>query len=723
MPGDGDVVEAIYRDIRDGRDVARSPFPGFEKPEFRTAPERREPVHDYGRVDMDGPTREKIAALKKAVAGIESRVVDEADFSREEKKYRVDYAASLNPRQLAAVTATEGPVLVIAGAGSGKTRTITYRVGYLLENGVPPQSILLLTFTRKAASEMITRTAKLLGDQSALRITGGTFHSFSNLVLRRYSNLLGLRPNFTIIDTADSEDVVDFIRHQLKMAKRETAFPRKERVYEIISKARNSRMTIGEVIMKYYSGLADYVKDLELIAGVYGRYKLAKSVLDYDDLMDFLCLALRENERFRDALSSAYEYVMVDEYQDTNLVQKEIVDLIAAKRRNVMVVGDDSQSIYSFRGANYENILRFPETYPDCRVVKLEENYRSGRGILDFINCVSSMAGVGYRKNLFTRRDASLKPKFARFFGQQEEAEYIVGRIVELREMNVPLSQIAVVYRASYHGNYIQAELMKRGIPYVVVGGIKFVERRQVKDVLAYLRIALNPYDSICWTRILKLLPGVGPATCDRIIGAVEEQNGLPNFDAFAGKAFYVYLQDLASLIRDIAPDEVTVAAKIERIKRYYAPVLKSIEDDWEVRMQDIDVLANLAKKYGDLEKFLTDFALDPPSNRFQQKNVPMIDESEEDPVTLTTVHSAKGLEWYAVFVCHLLDGLFPSVKALDSFEELEEERRLFYVACSRAKEELHLTMPSYFTSWSGFFTMPSRFLAEADAKTYETQR
>jgi DNA helicase II / ATP-dependent DNA helicase PcrA len=637
------------------------------------------------------------------------------DFS----KFKVNYPNALNPAQLAAVLITEKPVLVIAGAGSGKTRVIVHRVSYLIEKGVDAQSILLLTFTRKASREMLERVEMLLHDKSVGNVTGGTFHSFAAFVLRKYSNMLNLPPNFTIIDASDSEDIIDLIRTELRFNTKDKKFPRKSRIYDIISYSRNKNTTISSIIHEQYSGLQDYIPDIELIFNGYSKYKTLCKILDFDDLMEVLRNGLRDNIRFRENLQNQYQYVMVDEFQDTNIVQKEIVDFISAKHRKIMVVGDDSQSIYAFRGANYENILRFPETYPECFVLKIEENYRSNQKILDFTNSIMDNAKIGYKKKLFTKNQRQSSPVIKRVYGQQEEAEFIVDRIMDLIEQNIPLNEIAVLNRADWHNRYIQAEMSKRGIPYVVVGGFRFNERMHIKDIISYLRITYNPSDAVSWHRVLKYIGGVGNVTAGDVIGDSRNSNDPFSFETFKQRKFYSELLMLGNMLAKASQPEYTLTQKMEIIKDYYSPILKAREDDYFIRMQDVEVLIDLSKKYKDMDRFLSDFALDPPSKRVADQTKPLIDEGEEKgKVTISTVHSAKGLEWYAVFIPHALEGMFPSNRATN-LEDMEEERRLFYVACSRAKEELYITFPRNIYSYDAFFHLPSRFLVEIDKTNY----
>jgi len=668
-------------------------------------------INDYPEVESTEKTDKKIDELKQIISSIENRSSIPAEI-RLDKTYRINYKNELNPAQLEAVTTIAGPVLVIAGAGSGKTRVIVHRVGFMMENGIDPGDILLLTFTRKAASEMLGRVQQLLRDNAAQKVFGGTFHAFSNYILRKYSNLLNIPSNFTIIDEEDSADTIDLIRSELKIEKREKAFPRKNRIQEIISSARNRNLTIRDVIENEFSGLREFVDDIVLINHGYEKYKKICKIFDYDDLMDVLRDSLRDNPVFRRRLQNEYKYIMVDEYQDTNVIQKEIVEYLSGGSRNILVVGDDSQSIYSFRGANYENILRFPQKYPDCKVIKIEENYRSNQKILDFTNEIILNAKIGYKKRLYSKIIYEAVPQVRKFYDQEAEAEFVVDKILEYREKGIALNQIAILVRAFWHARYIEVELNKRSIPYIAVGGLKFNERKHVKDVISYLRIIQNPYDAVAWHRVLKYLPGVGMVTAKRIIEKILTEKGLDN-DSIEKSKFADGLKRLTAMISQAKDNTIPISRKIEFIKEYYTPVLQAREYDYQVRLLDINVLIDLSSKYDSLEKFLTEFALDPPSRNFGTKTVPLIDESEDAPLTVSTIHSAKGLEWYSVIIPHALDGLIPSIRSLNNIEEIEEERRLFYVACSRAKQDLLITMPSYVTTYNAFLSYPSRFLVE----------
>ncbi len=635
---------------------------------------------------------------------------------------RVDYARALNPEQCLAATTVEGPLLVIAGAGTGKTRTLIYRVSYLLESGVSPRHILLLTFTRRAAYEMLGRTAGLLGNDGAAQVQGGTFHAFANLMLRRHAAQLNMPAAFSIIDSADARDIVALIRAERRGRAPGGTFPRKGRIQELISATRARRIELPELLEREYPQWSKYLEELALIARAYHAYKERRGLLDYDDLLECMARGLRETPAFLEQVRAHYRHLLVDEYQDTNLAQREIVDRIAAGSRNLMVVGDDFQGIYSFRGAHHDNILEFPDTYPDCRVVKLERNYRSVQPVLDLANSVVAQAGLGYAKRLRSETRTGPRPRLDAFLTAQEEAGFVVETILDLREKGISLQDMAVLYRAGYHGNHIQAELLRRSVPYVVVGGIKFVERRHVRDLVAFLRVLQNPRDAPAWHRILELLPGVGRVTARRIIERLEPGDKPARLVFKGGGKYLPELRELLRVLEEAGMDGLSVAERFDRAQDFYAPLLCRLEEDWELRLRDLEVLRSLAERYQELERFLSDFALEPPSRSFQDRRAPILEDGEEFFLTLSTIHSAKGLEWRAVWVPHLMDGLFPAARSLQHLEDLEEERRLFYVAVTRAKEQLYLSTPMQ-TPYRGDMALPlpSRFLAELDPETWES--
>lgn len=631
----------------------------------------------------------------------------------------IDYAAALNSRQLQAVTCTSGPLLVIAGAGSGKTRTLIYRLSYLLEAGVTPAHVLLLTFTRRAAAQMLERAQRLRPGSGTHEVMGGTFHSFCAWLLRRLAPLAGMASNFTIIDTVDGGDIIDLICQELKLRTKDKAFPRKGRIQEIISQVRNSQLPLETVLEREHPDLREnYADELALISRAFAAYKLGNQLMDYDDLLEVTRDRLRDSEAFARKARSFFSHVMVDEYQDTNLLQKQITDALAAEHRNLMVVGDDAQSIYGFRGAHFENILRFPETWPDAHLVKLEQNYRSTQPILNLSNAIIASNRLGFPKRLFSERKEGPLPRLSRLYSAEDEAIWIVDQILQ-RHPQIPFVEMAVLYRAGFHSNFLQAELIKRRIPFVVYGGIRFTERRHIKDMVAYLRILLNPLDALAWHRLLQLLPGIGKVSARQILEQLRAHQGSLDPAAFGKKKFTAALTELRDVL-ERAKGIQAPAGQLELIQAHYVPLLQGVESDYLTRLPDLEVLITLADKYEKLDKFLTDFALDPPSQKFLDRAQPTLEEPEEKPLVLSSVHSAKGLEWKLVFVMHLLDGLFPSSRVLKNLPELEEERRLFYVACSRAADELLLSLPAVWSSYQQVFTQPSRFLAELPEQTYE---
>ncbi|MCK3684375.1 ATP-dependent helicase [Maribellus sp. YY47] len=650
----------------------------------------------------------RIEELQAIARSIDSKIVSHK--IDDPTKYKIDYQAELNSQQLSAVLEIDNPLLVIAGAGTGKTRVITYKVSYLIEKGYLPEEILLLTFTKKASKEMLNRVNVLLKGTNPGNVFGGTFHSFANYVLRKYHHFVGLSPNFSIIDAKDAEDIVDLVKTELKISGNgRKAFPSKDTVYDIISKSHNQEKPVDEIIFQYYNTQVEFTLQIVKIEEGFNQYKKAANLLDYDDLIDRLRIGLRDNAEFRQLLQKKFKYILVDEYQDTNIAQNEIVELLTGDRNCVTVVGDDMQSIYGFRGANFENILRFPSRYESCKVIKIEQNYRSNKQILDFTNRIVESAVLGFKKTLFSDRNSPHKPLIKKLYDTEQEAEFIADRIFRLKEEGIPYSEMAVLVRASWHSNIIQIELNKRGIPFVMVGGIKFVEKRHIKDVLAFLKISFNVYDAVSWQRVLKLIPGIGKVTAGQIIQEIHRKKGSIDFSGFSGKKYYKILKQLSGLINSCQQKQDDSASAIDSILDYYKPVLMALVDDYEIRYNDLDILTSLAGKYKSVEQFVSDFTLEPPSDKFQSSLRPQDD--DEKPMTISTIHSAKGLEWHSVFIPFALDGLMPSVKALDSIEELEEERRLFYVACSRPKENLVITMPSYMASRDAFFTIPSRFI------------
>src|SRR6187549_3867568 len=442
------------------------------------------------------------------------------------RKLSIDYAAALNPQQLAAVTAGDGPSLVIAGAGSGKTRTLVYRVAYLIDSGVDPSNILLLTFTRKSAQEMLQRAGELIGVRSE-RVCGGTFHSVANMLLRRYGRAIGLEPGFTILDRSDAEDLIALVRSQLGLNEKDKRFPRKGTIAEIFSKSENTLRTLDDIVIEEFSHFADHVESLSQLQAGYRAAKRQRQLVDYDDLLVLLRQLLLQEMQAREAISRLYRYILVDEYQDTNRLQADVIRNLAASHQNVMVVGDDSQSIYAFRGATFKNIMEFPTLFPGATIYKLEENYRSTQPILNLANCIIEEAAEKYTKHLFTRKLDGPLPTLAEAVGENAQSRFVAQKILELREEGVPLGEVAVLFRSSFHSFDLEIELSRADIPFVKRGGFKFIETAHVKDVLAHLRIVANPRDAVSWHRVLLLLDGLGPRTADDLLGRVTGAGGL----------------------------------------------------------------------------------------------------------------------------------------------------------------------------------------------------
>jgi DNA helicase-2/ATP-dependent DNA helicase PcrA len=635
---------------------------------------------------------------------------------RREQSFRIDYQAELNLAQHEAVITTDGPVLVVAGAGTGKTRTLVYRVARLVEMGIDPASILLLTFTRKAAGEMLRR-ASLLLDGRCDRVSGGTFHSFANIVLRRYAKALGINSNFTILDRSDSEDVISLLRANRGLDKKEKRFPRKQAIAEMYSMAVNKSLPLRQLIEEQYRHLVEHLPELLELHEAYVAYKSERQLLDYDDLLVKLQALLQTSSDTRQRLSWAYRYIMVDEYQDTNALQAEIVRLLASEHDNVMAVGDDAQSIYSFRGANFRNIMDFPTLFPGTRVIALEENYRSTQPILNLTNAIIARARERYTKELFTSKAGSVAPVLVVAESEQYQSRFICQRILELREEGVPLPEIAVLFRSSFHSFDLEIELARHDIPFVKRGGFKFIETAHIKDVLAYLRIQANPRDAVSWHRALLLIQGIGPRASEEIIrwvfagGEVEEGRGAARLESFPRRTFTTDLHALAGLLRRLQETAATPEDAVDEVLEYYEPILKRVHrEDHPKRRKDLEHFATIAARYRSLQSLLTDMALEPPTDSVS--DVLAVD-PEEGLLTLSTIHSAKGLEWHTVFVIWAADGRFPAEYNLHSEEEVEEERRLMYVATTRAKQELYITYPvNIFDRTMGFVMgKPSRFI------------
>jgi DNA helicase-2/ATP-dependent DNA helicase PcrA len=627
-------------------------------------------------------------------------------------KFSIQYKTQLNASQYEAITSTEGPLLVIAGAGSGKTRTLTYRVARLVEAGVPPSSILLLTFTRKAAQQMLERATELL-DSRCGKVAGGTFHSFGNSILRKYASHMGLDPGFAIMDRVDAEAAISILRKEIDAGSKHRSFPRKHTLANIFSRAVNKMTTIEDVVYDDYSHLSSDMEAISQLFQGYQRHKREHQLLDFDDLLVFLQQLLKSHPDIRERISSSFKYIMVDEYQDTNKIQAEILYLLTGAHQNIMVVGDDSQSIYAFRGANFRNIMEFPKMFPDTRIITLEENYRSVQPILNLTNVIIDQATEKYSKTLFTQKSGGSAPVLVSARDENSQSLFIVRKIREITDQGVALNQIAVLFRAGFHSFDLEIELNREQMPFIKVGGFRFVESAHIKDVLAHLRVISNPHDRISWYRILLLVNKIGPTTAQKVFEAIKNEGsgytGLltvkPTTGALKG------LKRLKELFSDIDSYPMSVAKMGEAVIRYYLPILKERHDDHPKREKDLEQLLAIMERYGNLEKFLTDMALEPPNtsvgDTFATETAPT------DRLVLSTVHSAKGLEWHTVFIIWALDGRFPSAQSIYKEEDLEEELRLMYVAATRAREKLYFTYPGqiYDRSVGVMLNRPSRFI------------
>ena len=622
----------------------------------------------------------------------------------------------LNPSQRLAVETTEGPVLVIAGAGSGKTRTLVYRVAYLLEQGIRPEKILLLTFTRKASQEMLWRAGQL-ANETCRRVVGGTFHGVANMLLRRYGHHLGFGSSFTIIDRGDAEGIINLLKGSLGLTGRDKQFPSKRVIVNMLSGSINKSMDLEDLIYDSYAHLSEHVDDIRNLEKHYQEFKFNNGLMDYDDLLVNWKRLLAEIPEAQAEISARYSHIMVDEYQDTNLIQADIVRLLAHKHDNVMVVGDDSQSIYSFRGADFYNIMRFPKVFEETRVIKLEENYRSSQPILSLTNDIIRNAEEKYTKTLFTKIEGDVKPRLYMAADEREEADFVTKKIADLRKNGTSLKNIAVLFRSGFHSYKLELELNASAVDFEKRGGLKLTETAHMKDVIAFLRLQVNPYDSLSWNRILLHLDKVGPKTARKIVDTITATDDpiLALVDYPCGKPWKEGMAKLVQLLFDMR-QETTPGALYEQVLLYYQPLFEQIHrDDYPKRQKDLDQLKSIISGYEDLQDFVDDTTLDPPETGTSQH----VDDANK--MILSTIHSSKGLEWDAVFIIGLADGRFPHTKAQFG-EQWEEERRLLYVAATRARKYLYLTYPRrLMTPDRQFQTVGmSPFLRELRAGLYE---
>ena len=627
----------------------------------------------------------------------------------------LDLKTALNPAQIRATTATGGTHLVIAGAGTGKTRTLVYRVAHLVAQGTPPEALLLLTFTRRAADEMLRRATAIVGN-GCRRVAGGTFHSFANSVLRRHGRRLGYAEGFTILDKSDASDVVGMVRTEGGFARSGRRFPRKDTLAGLFSKHVNTGRALDELVAE---DIPQFAAEQDAIAEVmkrYGARKRAQNVLDYDDLLIGLRDLLAGHSAVRSEVTRRFREVLVDEYQDTNRLQAHITALLGAGGTHLMVVGDEAQSIYGFRGADFRNILDFRKIFPDTTVTKLEQNYRSTQPILDLANASLSKAQEGFDKRL-TAIDTDARdqrPRLIRAEDEHAEARFVAERVLALRESGIALREIAILARAGWHLSILELALAERNIPFRKFGGLKFLEAAHVKDVLALLRLGTNPRDAVAWFRVLQLAEGVGPATAQRLATAVVDHGGdvAPlESKALENRRYGKIIKRLARTVRRLTQPDQSLDARLEHALTVYRKLMPSRYDNAEARARDLEALPVLAAKFETLEDFLGSLAIEPPQTITQTS-----DDPDDEMLTLSTVHSAKGLEWHTVFVLGLVAGQFPS-RASDG-AAFEEERRLLYVAITRARRNLFLMRPESLAQrggWGHRLVAISPLLAELD--------
>jgi DNA helicase-2/ATP-dependent DNA helicase PcrA len=644
----------------------------------------------------------------------------------------------LNEAQREAVTHGEGPLLIVAGAGTGKTTTLASRVAWLLAEGVLPERVLLLTFSRRAAREMTSRAERIVGASDASgvdasRVWSGTFHAIANRLLRLHGRALGLTPDFTVLDQADAADVMNLLRDDLGLSGRERRFPRKETLVGIYSRTVNAGEKLGDVLKRHYPWCLDEAEGIREIFGAYTDRKRAQRVLDYDDLLLFW-KALATSPATRTQLAEMFDHVLVDEYQDTNALQADILEGLRPEStpRNLTVVGDDAQAIYGFRAATVRNILEFPARFPGTAIVRLEQNYRSSPGLLAASNAVIALSPQRHAKTLWSARRGDLAPTLRTCLDEAEQCNSVCESVLAHREEGVALKEQAVLFRAAHHSDHLEVELTRRNIPFVKYGGLKFMEAAHVKDTLAIMRVLENARDEVAWFRVLQLPEGMGPATARRLMDAIgvraSDDAGSPlvrflDEPVEVPRSALEAVQELRSALRGCSDENVlSPAAQIERLRGFLAPMFARRYDASAARMRDLEQLAALAAGYEARGRFLSELTLDPPSSTGDLAGPPLLD---EDWLVLSTIHSAKGLEFDVVHVIHAADGMIPSDMATGDDDEIEEERRLLYVALTRARDALHVYRPMrYYRKPKGdphSYSQLSRFLEPTEVRaTFE---
>jgi len=643
----------------------------------------------------------------------------------------IDYRADLNDQQFAAVTSPPGPALVLAGAGSGKTRTLTYRVAWLLDNGVEPQTILLLTFTNKAAREMLARVSSLLPLETH-GIWGGTFHSIGNRLLRRHARDISFRPGFSIMDREDQEDLIASVLASSGIDTKQIRFPTAEVLGDIFSFSLNTARPLAQVIGEKYKRFQPLTAQIEFIQKKYEERKRGANALDFDDLLSKCVQLLEENSSAAEFYQRYFQFILVDEYQDTNKLQSRFIDLLAMHHKSVMVVGDDAQSIYSWRGANYQNILDFPKRYPNALIYRIETNYRSVPEVLAVANAAIKANTKQFSKTLHAQREGfEIKPALVSLIDNNQQALFVCQRILELRDEGIDLNEMAVLYRAHFQSLEVQLSLTRAGIPFSITSGLRFFEQAHIKDVAAFMKFVINPADEVAFKRMARLLPGIAVKTAEKLW---EHLSAAPEEDRVSFKTWLSHCrvgaksekawQQLLYTLDEIAPQRQPIAPSgmIHAIlEALYDDYLQAKYANYEQRREDLTTLESFARTFQDPIDFLSQLSLLATGDTERVADP----EEENEKVTLSTIHQAKGLEWKAVFAIWLTDGMFPSSRSLESLESGVEERRLFYVAVTRAKDELYLCYPAFWPGGSldNQIQRPSRFLKEIPNDLFDEWR
>ncbi|MBV9275237.1 MAG: ATP-dependent helicase [Verrucomicrobia bacterium] len=642
-----------------------------------------------------------------------------------------DYKAELNEQQYAAVTSGPGPALVLAGAGSGKTRTLTYRVAWLLDNGVEPESILLLTFTNKAAREMLARVQSLLPMETRA-IWGGTFHSIGNRLLRRHASEVGFRPGFSIMDREDQEDLLSAVVAGSEIDTGQIRFPTGEVLGDIFSFAINTNRPLKQVIAERYRRFTPLTGQIHWVQKRYEERKRSANAMDFDDLLVKVVELFKQKPDIAEHYQGFFQFILVDEYQDTNRLQSEFIDLLAARHHSVMVVGDDAQSIYSWRGANYQNILDFPKRYPNAAIYRIETNYRSVPEVLELANAAIRPNERQFTKVLRANRGSNaIKPALVPLYDNNQQAAFVAQRLLELRDEDIDLNDMAVLYRAHFQSLELQLALTRFGIPFSITSGLRFFEQAHIKDVAAFMKFVTNPADEVAFKRMVRLLPGIAAKTAEKLwqyISAVPSENRatfgrwlsgakVPPKSGKAWEQLRYTLDEIAPEMKPIAPSDM-IRSILEAI---YDEYLQAKYSNHDQRREDLTTLQTFARTFQESVEFLSQLSLMATGETEQVAD----QDEDEERVVLSTIHQAKGLEWRVVFIVWLTEGMFPSARSLDTIDSIEEERRLFYVAITRAKDEVYLTYPAIWPNGNldQRVQRPSRFLQDIPKELLEEWR